>query len=383
MTINSVRDDRGEPNPPQPPPFRLDLLNVALATAVVVLVVQAFTLVDLIRQVLLLLVLAILFATAIEPLVARLRRTGVGRGPSVLGIYIAIVGVVIALGFLASQAIAEQVSSLMAALPSLSERLSSLAASLPYGPIRDAAMSAAGGLTPAQLGPLFASTFTVGTLAELVFVTKTVFETVFAVVTVFVMTYFWLAEKRTVRRLVLQAMHKEHRLKALRIWEDVEAKFGAWVHGQMVLMLIIGLAQGVGYAILGLPFALLLGVFAGLAEAIPMVGPYLGAIPALLIALAISPNLALILLAYTVVLHLVESNVLVPRIMEHAVGLTPLTVLLALLVGSALGGLIGALLAIPIAAGIQATIVDLVRKPDTQTAPVGLHQPGGEEKRAF
>ena len=379
-------DDQGKPNPPQPPPFRFDLLNVALATAVVVLVVRAFTLVDLIRQVLLLLVLAILFATAIEPLVLRLRQTGVARGPSVLGIYIAIVGVVVALGALASQAITGQVSSLLAALPSLSERLNALAAGLPYGPIRDAATYAAGGLTPAELGPLVASAFTVGTVAELVFVTQTVFETVFAVVTVFVMTYFWLAEKHTVRRLVLQAMHKKHRLQALRIWEDVEAKFGSWVHGQMLLMLIIGAAQGIGYAILGLPFALLLGVFAGLAESIPMVGPYLGAIPALLIALAISPNLALILLAYTVVLHLVESNVLVPRIMEHAVGLTPLTVLLALLAGSALGGLIGALLAIPIAAGIQATIVDLIRKPDLQTAPVdapvGLHQPGGEEKQA-
>jgi predicted PurR-regulated permease PerM len=380
-----MHDDQGEPRPSSPQILRFDLLNVALATAVVVLVVQAFTLVDLVRQVVLLLVLAILFATAIEPLVVRLRRTGIGRGPSVLGIYVAIFGVIAVLGFIASQAIAEQVASLLAALPSLSDRLSSLAASLPAGLLRDAAVSAANGLTPAKIGPLVASTFTVGTVAEVVFVTKTVLETAFAVVTVFVITYFWLAEKRTVRRLVLRSVPMEHRLQALRIWEDVESKFGAWVHGQLILMVIIGLAQGIGYAVLGLPFALLLGVFAGLAEAIPMVGPYLGAIPALLIALALSPNLALILLAYTVVLHLVESNVLVPRIMEHAVGLTPLTVLLALLVGSAIGGLIGALIAIPIAAGIQATIVNLVGdKPAVHLAHADAAkerpQPDVEEK---
>ena len=174
----------------------------------------------------------------------------------------------------------------------------------------------------------------------------------------------------TIRRLVLRSVHEEHRARALRIWQDVETKLGAWVRGQLLLMLIIGVAQGIGYAVLGLPFALLLAVFAGLAEAIPMVGPYLGTIPAVLIALAVSPQLALLLAGYTVVLHLVESNVLVPRIMEKAVGLTTLTVVLALLVGAALGGLIGALLAIPIAAAVQAAVVNLVEASEAQAPPI-------------
>ena len=105
------RESQSDPNPPQPPRFRFDLLNVALATAVVVLVVQAFTLVDLIRHVLLLVVLSILLATAIEPVVVRLRRTGISRAPSVLGIYVAIVGLIVVLGVVASQAIVPQVSS--------------------------------------------------------------------------------------------------------------------------------------------------------------------------------------------------------------------------------------------------------------------------------
>jgi predicted PurR-regulated permease PerM len=365
-----------------PQRLRFDLVNVALATAVVVLTIQAFSFVDLISHVLLLLVLAVLLATGIEPLVARLRRSGVARGPSVLGIYLVIVALLVAFGFVASQAIGEQASSLTSDLPNLSRRLDDLAAGLPAGPIRDVGTATANGLRPEQIGPLLSSVFTTGALSQLAFVTVTVFETIFAVFTVFVIAYFWLSERLVLRRLVLHSVREEHRTRVLSIWEDVETKLGAWVRGQLLLMLIVGAAQGVGYAVLGLPFALLLAVFAGLAEAIPMVGPYLGTIPAILIALALSPHLALILAGYTVVLHLIESNVLVPRIMERAVGLTPLTVVLALLVGAALGGLIGALLAIPIAAAIQAAVVNLIKASETDAPTVELPGPAAGGRAA-
>jgi predicted PurR-regulated permease PerM len=348
-----------------PPPDRLrfDLLNVAAATAIVLLVVKAFTFIDLIRQVLLLLILAILLATSIQPLVARLRRSGVSRGPSVLGIYVVVVAVVAGFLVAVGSAIAAQASALVTDLPGLSERLGLVVASLPAGPIRDIASTASSSLSPAQIGPLLSSIFTTGTLASLVFVTVTIFETAFTVVTIFVLAYFWIAERMAIRRLLVQAVSFEHRLRAFSIWESVEQKLGAWIRGQLLLMLIIGVAQGIGYVVLGVPFALLLAVFAALAEAVPMVGPYLGAVPAILVALTVSPTLALILVAYTVVLHLVESNVLVPRIMQNAVGLTPLTVVLALLVGAAVGGIIGAVLAIPIAAVIQDAVSELVRAP--------------------
>lgn len=360
-----------QPSSTKPPPTRLhfDLLNVAAATAVVLLVVKAFTFVDLVRQVLLLLVLAILLATAIQPLVTRLRRSGVGRAPSVLGIYLVIVAIVVAFVAAVSSAIAEQAVALMAALPTLSERLSSLVGGLPAGVIRDSATPLVDSLSPARIGPLLSSVFTTGAISGLALATLGVFETAFAVITVFVLAYFWLAERMSIRRLVVLALGAEHRLKAFTVWERTEEKLGAWIRGQLLLMLIIGVAQGVGYAVLGVPFVLLLAVFAALAEAIPMIGPYLGAIPAVIVALTVSPSLALILVGYTVVLHLVESNVLVPRIMQRAVGLSPLTVVLALLVGAAVSGIAGAVLAIPIAAVIQATIGDLMQAPSAPAQP--------------
>ena len=127
-------------------------------------------------------------------------------------------------------------------------------------------------------------------------------------------------------------------------------------------MLVVGVIQGLGYTIFGVRFALLLAVWAALAEMIPMVGPYLGAAPAVLVALAQEPRLALFVVAYTVLVNLLEANVLIPRIMQHAVGLTPLTVILALLAGAATYGLVGVFLAVPIAAAIQTIILELAAR---------------------
>jgi predicted PurR-regulated permease PerM len=101
-----------------------------------------------------------------------------------------------------------------------------------------------------------------------------------------------------------------------------------------------------------------------------MIGPYLGAIPAVLVALTQSPEKALLVVGYTVVVELIESNILVPRVMEHAVGLTPLTVILALLAGAAIYGFVGALLAVPIAAAIQVVLIELAaHRPPTAEPP--------------
>jgi predicted PurR-regulated permease PerM len=364
-------DDSGHVSPVKSPPersdqtrllryvVRFDLANVALATVVVVLIVRAFSFVDVIRNVIFLLVLAILLAAAIDPLVSRLRKGGLNREMSVLGIYLVLAALIAAFVVTASETVMGQVALLLKDLPNLASRLSSLPSGMPPGVLRDLATSAVASARPEDLTSLLGTGLTTDTFSQVLLFTVTVFEALFGIITVFVIAYFWLSERTLIRRLVVRTVSPRRRSTVLTVWNDVEGKLGEWVRGQLLLMLIIGVAQGVGYVALGLPFALLLAVFAGLAEAIPMVGPYIGAIPALLVALTISPQTALILLGYTVVLHMIESNVLVPRIMEHAVGLTPLTVVLALLAGSALGGIPGALLAIPVAAAIQVAIVDL------------------------
>jgi len=126
-------------------------------------------------------------------------------------------------------------------------------------------------------------------------------------------------------------------------------------------MATVGIASTVAYLALGLPFWFLLGIWAGLTETIPIVGPWLGGSLAVVVAFTDSWQKAVVVVAFVFVLQQIEGSVLVPRIMKGAVGLTPLTVILAVLIGGSLGGILGALLAIPIAAVVQVLVSALVR----------------------
>lgn len=355
--------------------FRFDLVNVALATVVVLLVIQAFHFVEIIQGVLVLLLFGVILATAIEPLVLQLRAFGLRRGYSVLAIYVVLVAAIVAFVFLVAETVGLQLASLVSALPQIVDRLRAVAGSLPPGPVRDAALALLAEVSPELARGSLTSIFTSGTLTGIAFATLSVVETLFALITVLVIAYFWIAERLMIRRLMVRAFSVERRDQVLEIWQNVESKLGAWARGLLLLMFIVGAIQLIGYTIFGIHFAILLAVWAALAEVIPIVGPYIGAIPAILVALTQSPEQALLVLGYTVVLELIEANVLVPRIMEHAVGLTPLTVILALLAGAALYGFVGAFFAVPIAAAIQAVLVELASRPKPAEAPVATPPP--------
>lgn len=353
-------------------PVRFDLLNVALATAVVILVITAFQFMVVIQGVLLLVIVAIIVATAIEPLVVRLRRVGLRRGQGVLLIYLVLAAILILFFVLVTQTVVEQASALVTALPNLIADLRELAFALPAGPFRDTAFILFDSIGGTDLPAVLAT----GTLSGLFFATLSAFEGIFVVLSIFVVAFFWISERLTIRRLVMRTIRAVHRERALMVWEDVEDKLGAWVRGQLFLMIVIGVIMGVGYTLMGVRFALLLGIIAGLTEVIPIVGPYLGAIPAVLVALTQDIQLALLVAGFTAVVQIVEGNVLVPRIMKHAVGLTPLTVIVALLIGTALYGIIGALLAIPIAAAMQVALIDLIEPRSEATSADETHMPG-------
>jgi predicted PurR-regulated permease PerM len=178
----------------------------------------------------------------------------------------------------------------------------------------------------------------------------TVVEAVVSVVTLLAIVYFWLVEHARLQRFALAFLPAERRAGARDAWNEIENRLGLWVRGQLILMASIGLATGTAYFLLGVPSALLLGLIAALTEAIPIVGPLLGAVPAVLVAATVSPQLALAVTVVYVVLQFVEGNVLVPLVMRNTIGLSPFLVLVSLLVGGAAGGIVGALFAVPVGA---------------------------------
>jgi predicted PurR-regulated permease PerM len=151
------------------------------------------------------------------------------------------------------------------------------------------------------------------------------------------------------RERSLALIPPQHRAKALFLQDNVSRVLGGYLRGQLTLALIVGVLAGVGTALLGLPYAVVLGVLAGLFELIPMFGPILSVVPAVLVALFMPfPTVVWVLLFFLAIQQL-ENNVLAPRISGHAVGLHPLGAMFALLAGFQMAGLLGGLFAVPLA----------------------------------
>ena len=138
------------------------------------------------------------------------------------------------------------------------------------------------------------------------------------------------------------------------------AKVSAWLGGQLFLALIIGSTSAIGLGLMGVPYFYVLALISAVGEMIPMIGPILSAIPAILVAVTVSPGLAIGVLVFFVLQQQLENTVLVPKIMGRQVGLSPVAVILSLAIGGELLGVVGAVLSVPTAAIIQVLVEELV-----------------------
>lgn len=182
---------------------------------------------------------------------------------------------------------------------------------------------------------------------------------IFGIISILLLTFYMLVDSQRVFELFVRLFPRRDRNRVSEISELVAVKISAWLGGQMLLGLIIGTMSAIGFFVMGVPYFFVLAVIAGIGEMIPMVGPLLSAIPAVLVALMVSPGLGLGVAAYCWGLQLLENNVLVPKVMGETVGLSAVTVIISLAIGSELLGFVGALLAVPTAAIIQVLFEEL------------------------
>jgi predicted PurR-regulated permease PerM len=320
------------------------------------------------RNILILMLIAVILAAGLQPFIAWLRgHLPIGRGPTILLVYGLFLGVVVGMTLVVVPAALAQFDRTLASLPPFFDRAREWAATLrPPGVSRTVATlidAAARSLGPPDRTPSTGQVLQVG---------LTLAEALTTVLTLLTVVYFWLTEHARLQRYVLAFVPQARRRRARDVWNSAETRLGMWVRGQLILMSSIGVATGVAYSLLGLPSALLLGLLAALAEAVPIVGPLLGAIPAVLVAATISPQLALAVAGVYLVLQLIEANVLVPLVMRNTTGISPFIVIISVLIGGAVGGFVGALLAVPIAAagevlieGLQSREVPIAQDPTT------------------
>jgi predicted PurR-regulated permease PerM len=214
-------------------------------------------------------------------------------------------------------------------------------------------------------------------------VTRTLFEIIVGILFMFAVGAYWIFERDETIGLIQSLVPRKHRRVTRDTWVLIDMKLGAFVRGQFVLVVIVATTLSFAFWLDGEPYWLLIGVFAGIVELIPIVGPLAAGAVAIGAGLTVSWVVALGAGIAVLVLRQLQDYVIAPRVMGHAVGLSPLVVLVSVVTVGYLLGPIWVLIATPIAA-VVATLVDVVvrgRDPSEEEAPTVLFAGTGEGKR--
>jgi predicted PurR-regulated permease PerM len=195
-------------------------------------------------------------------------------------------------------------------------------------------------------------------------------KVIFMAIVILVLSFYWTLDGPRIIQSFLLLVPQDQRENISELISAMETKVGFYIAGQGILCLVIGITALIAYLLIGLPNALVLALLAGVLEAVPMIGPLLGAIPAALVALSIAPAKLIWVIVATIVIQQLENSLLVPRVMRKAVGVNPFVTLLAIFAFSTLFGIAGALMAIPMAAIIQLLLDRFVFHPSTMDPEV-------------
>ena len=329
--------------------------QVVLATIFVVCVFLTFWLLYRLRDVLFLFFVAIVVGTAIRPTVDWLHRRGIPRATGIIIIYVLVAGLLV--GFLAM------------ILPLLADQATEISRTIPeyYTNFRSALVGSHNRLLqniglrlPTQLSVLVNrvpnTEEVVDQVGQTLLYANLILRGLLGTLVVFLLAYYWTQESHFILRAWLRITPLQRKKNIREFLQLAEMKLGGYVRGQGLLCVAVGVTAFIAYLLIGLPYTLVLAIFAAVMEMVPIFGPALGAVPALLVALSIDPIKAIWVVVATTFIQLLENAVLVPRIMKHSVGVNPIITLLSLIAFGSVFGFVGALLALPLAAIIQLVV---------------------------
>lgn len=303
----------------------------------VALFILTLWIVYLIRDLLIILFVAVILVSALSPLVNFLVKL---RLPKVLGIaitYIIIIGIITGLIIGIVPPLVEQSSKLIATSPSLIAQFFNIT----------------------NLDKSVFSSELTAFSKNLFSITLSIFDNLLTLIFLLVLTFYMMLERDNLESRIA-SLFRDKQERVRRSIVLIEEKLGSWLRGQVILSLIIGILAYTGLLILNIPYALPLALIAGIMEVVPVIGPIISALPAIFIALTISPFLSVGVAAMYFVIQQIENHLIVPQVMKRAVGLNPLVVILAIAIGSRLLGISGALLAVPIAVVIQIIVTEII-----------------------
>lgn len=302
-----------------------------------------------VRDIILVLVVSIIIASAIDPLADALHKRRIPRALSVLFVYLLVIGLLVMIGILMAPAIGSQFQAISEA-----DFYDKFIAQI--GIYRTELGSSGFGAEIESSIRNFTGNFA-GTLFD---TTKGILSGFVSIITVLAISFYLTVEESGMKNFIKHLAPFKHQAYAMTLVNKIQRKMGAWVLGQLALSAVIFGLTYLGLSLLKVEFALVLALIAGILEIIPYIGPILAAIPALFFAFLQSPALALGVLILYVVIQQLENHIIVPVVMSKSVGLNPVIVILGILIGGSLGGILGAIIAVPIISGISVFVVDMM-----------------------
>lgn len=301
------------------------------------LIVLAVAFVYQIRDVLIVIFVALVLAAAIDPWITALERRGIPRGVGIAIIFISLIAFISLVLIALVPLLADQLTQFVNAFPDLYAKGFSLIQGVKDQTILDGLQKGVESLNSA-VGQLTQGFFS-GVVGF--------FGGVFTFISIFVLTFYLTMEEQGMKRLAVDLAPAKYRPYLSKLFHRIEERLGHWLRGQLFLGLIIATVTYIGLSIIGIKYALVLALIAGITELLPAIGPFIGAIPAIIVALSQQPILAVWVAGMYLVIQQLENHFIVPKVMSKASGLNPVIVIISLLVGAKVAGMIGVILAVP------------------------------------
>lgn len=336
-----------------------DVTRIEISTASVfksILIILLFVLLYILKDVVIIFLFALIIASAVSPFASWLDQKRFPRLLGVLFLYLTVFGLFVFVFSLIIPFVSQELGQLTETLPKIVERVSSSLEDVQKG-------------SPQYLDFISEfqnmleglSNYLQQSSQSLVSVIASIFGGVFSFIAIIVISFYLSVTKKGIESFLSSVLPDKYESYVTGLWKRAEVKVGRWLQGQLLLALIVGLMVYVGLSLMDIRFALVLGILAMMLEIVPIVGPVIAAIPAIFLAFLQSPTLGFWVIIFYVVVQQLENHILVPLVFGKTIGLNPVVVIIALLVGQQLAGIPGMILSVPVATVIVEMVDDLAK----------------------
>ncbi len=341
--------------------------TISITTGTIVkaiLIVLGFWVLWMLHDLVIVILAAIVLASAIEPAIRFFGRYHIPRIPSVIGVYVGLVMFVIGIFYVFIPPLLGEIADFSTRLPGAAKELN-----LTLFTSNEVVLQKGDELI-SQVADGSATRNIITTITNLssssTDITATavkIFGGLLSLILVIVLSFYFAAQENGIQNFLRTVIPGSKEDYVISLWERSRRKIGKWMQGQLLLAVLVFVLVYLGLTIFGVPYALLLAFLAGMMELIPVFGPIIASIPAIAIAfLSGGTTLALIIAGFYILVQQFESNLIYPLIVRKVVGVPPVLVILSLIIGFQLGGILGALIAVPLAAAIVELFDDFEKK---------------------